>query len=66
MFLSQVGFESTAFPLTDFTAGTSHVVISRRGTYGSLVVAWAAGYGPGLELPEFIVVGNMTPKLGEL
>ncbi|XP_039111424.1 adhesion G-protein coupled receptor V1 [Hyaena hyaena] len=63
---SQVGFGSTAFPLTDFTAGTSHVVISRKGTYGSLVVAWAAGYGPGLELPEFIVVGNMTPKLGSL
>ncbi|XP_019318343.2 adhesion G-protein coupled receptor V1 isoform X6 [Panthera pardus] len=63
---SQVGFESTAFPLTDVTAGTSHVVISRRGTYGSLVVAWVAGYAPGLEIPEFIVVGNMTPKLGSL
>ncbi|XP_044889500.1 adhesion G-protein coupled receptor V1 isoform X1 [Felis catus] len=63
---SQVGFESTAFPLTDVTAGTSHIVISRRGTYGSLVVAWVAGYAPGLEIPEFIVVGNMTPKLGSL
>ncbi|XP_058583138.1 adhesion G-protein coupled receptor V1 isoform X4 [Neofelis nebulosa] len=63
---SQVGFESPAFPLMDVTAGTSHVVISRRGTYGSLVVAWVAGYAPGLEIPEFIVVGNMTPKLGSL
>uniref|UniRef100_A0A8C0PTH9 Adhesion G protein-coupled receptor V1 n=1 Tax=Canis lupus familiaris TaxID=9615 RepID=A0A8C0PTH9_CANLF len=63
---SQVGFESTAFPLLDITAGTSQVVISRRGTYGSLMVAWVAGYAPGLEIPEFIVVGNMTPKLGSL
>ncbi|XP_054434571.1 adhesion G-protein coupled receptor V1 [Pteronotus mesoamericanus] len=63
---SQVGFESPAFSLTDITAGTSQVVISRRGTYGSLRVAWAAGYAPGLEIPEFIVVGNMTPKLGSL
>lgn len=50
----------------DMTAGTSQVVISRRGTYGSLMVAWVAGYAPGIEIPEFIVVGNMTPKLGEL
>uniref|UniRef100_A0A452QT71 Calx-beta domain-containing protein n=1 Tax=Ursus americanus TaxID=9643 RepID=A0A452QT71_URSAM len=63
---SQVGFESTAFALTDITAGTSQVVISRRGTYGSLMVAWVAGYAPGLEVPEFLVVGNMTPKLGSL
>ncbi|XP_036081242.1 adhesion G-protein coupled receptor V1 isoform X3 [Rousettus aegyptiacus] len=63
---SQVGFESTAFSLTDITAGTSQVVISRRGTYGALVVAWVAGYAPGLEIPEFTVVGNMTPKLGSL
>ncbi|XP_019589799.2 adhesion G-protein coupled receptor V1 [Rhinolophus sinicus] len=63
---SQVGFESTAFSLTDVTAGTSQVVISRRGTYGALIVAWVAGYAPGLEIPEFIVVGNMTPQLGSL
>nr|XP_001918372.2 G-protein coupled receptor 98 [Equus caballus] len=63
---SQVGFASTAFPLVDITAGTSHVVVSRRGTYGSLTVAWAAGYAPGSEIPEFIVVGNMTPELGSL
>ncbi|XP_045053798.2 adhesion G-protein coupled receptor V1 [Desmodus rotundus] len=63
---SQVGFESPAFSLTDITAGMSQVVISRRGTYGSLMVAWAAGYAPGLEIPEFIVIGNMTPKLGSL
>ncbi|XP_075398780.1 adhesion G-protein coupled receptor V1 [Tenrec ecaudatus] len=63
---SQVGFESTAFQLTDIPAGTSHVVVSRRGTYGSLTVAWTAGYAPGLEIPEFTVVGNMTPKLGSL
>ncbi|KAF6125476.1 hypothetical protein HJG60_009913 [Phyllostomus discolor] len=63
---SQVGFESPAFSLTDITAGTSRVVISRRGTYGSLTVAWAAGYAPGSEIPEFVVVGNMTPKLGRL
>lgn len=62
----QVGFESTAFPLTDISAGTSQAVISRRGTYGSLKVSWVAGYIPGLETPEFVVVGNMTPKLGEL
>ncbi|KAF3821827.1 hypothetical protein GH733_009869, partial [Mirounga leonina] len=63
---SQVGFESTSFPLMDVAAGTSQVVISRRGTYGSLMVAWGAGYAPGIEIPEFIVVGNMTPKLGSL
>ncbi|XP_004678196.1 PREDICTED: G-protein coupled receptor 98 [Condylura cristata] len=63
---SQVGFVSTAFPLTNITAGTSRVVVSRRGTYGPLTIAWAAGYTPGLEIPEFIVVGNMTPKLGSL
>ncbi|XP_008059253.2 G-protein coupled receptor 98 [Carlito syrichta] len=63
---SQVGFESTAFPLTDITAGTSQVVISRRGTYGSLSVAWTTGYAPGLDIPELIVVGNMTPALGSL
>ncbi|XP_037657723.1 adhesion G-protein coupled receptor V1 [Choloepus didactylus] len=63
---SQVGFMSTAFQLTDITAGTSQFVISRRGTYGSLTVAWTAGYAPGLEISEFIVVGNMTPKLGSL
>ncbi|KAM8777301.1 adhesion G-protein coupled receptor V1 [Rhynchonycteris naso] len=63
---SQVGFESTAFLLMDLTAGTSRVVISRRGTYGSLMVAWGAGYAPGLETPESIVVGNMTPNLGNL
>ncbi|XP_036868013.2 adhesion G-protein coupled receptor V1 [Manis javanica] len=63
---SQVGFESPAFPLTDIAAGTSHVVISRKGTYGSLLVAWAAGYAPGLGIPEFSVVGNLTPELGSL
>ncbi|XP_073933195.1 adhesion G-protein coupled receptor V1 isoform X3 [Castor canadensis] len=63
---SQVGFESTAFQLMDIAAGTSQVVISRRGTYGALLVAWTAGYAPGLEIPEFIVVGNMTPILGRL
>nr|XP_021553254.1 G-protein coupled receptor 98 [Neomonachus schauinslandi] len=63
---SQVGFESTSFPLMDVAAGTSQFVISRRGTYGSLIVAWGAGYAPGVEIPEFIVVGNMTPKLGSL
>uniref|UniRef100_A0A8C0C9F3 Adhesion G-protein coupled receptor V1 n=1 Tax=Balaenoptera musculus TaxID=9771 RepID=A0A8C0C9F3_BALMU len=63
---SQVGFESTAFLLMDITAGTSQAVISRRGTYGSLKVSWAAGYVPGLKIPEFVVVGNMTPKVGSL
>ncbi|ELW52331.1 G-protein coupled receptor 98 [Tupaia chinensis] len=63
---SQVGFESTAFPLMDITAGTSLVTISRRGTFGPLSVVWTAGYAPGLEIPEFIVVGNMTPTLGSV
>ncbi|KAM6225436.1 adhesion G-protein coupled receptor V1 [Rhynchocyon petersi] len=63
---SQVGFESTAFQLMDVTAGMSHVVVSRRGTYGSLTVTWTTGYAPGSEIPEFIVVGNMTPNLGSL
>ncbi|XP_066129903.1 adhesion G-protein coupled receptor V1 [Saccopteryx bilineata] len=63
---SQVGFESTAFLLTDLSAGTSRVVISRRGTFGSLMVAWGAGYAPGLGAPEPIVVGNVTPNLGSL
>nr|XP_031304026.1 adhesion G-protein coupled receptor V1 [Camelus dromedarius] len=62
---SQVGFESTAFLLTDISAGTSQAVVSRRGTYGSLEVSWAAGYALGLGVPEF-AVGNMTPKLGSL
>ncbi|XP_069348971.1 adhesion G-protein coupled receptor V1 [Eulemur rufifrons] len=63
---SQVGFESTAFQLTDISAGTSQIMISRRGTYGSLSVAWTTGYAPGSEIPEFIVIGNMTPTLGSL
>ncbi|XP_054544211.1 adhesion G-protein coupled receptor V1 isoform X2 [Talpa occidentalis] len=63
---SQVGFASTAFPLMNITAGTSRVVVSRRGTYGSLTITWAAGYISGFEIPEFIAVGNMTPKLGSL
>ncbi|XP_008827569.1 adhesion G-protein coupled receptor V1 [Nannospalax galili] len=63
---SQVGFESTAFQLMDITAGTSQLMISRRGTYGGLSVVWTTGYAPGSEIPEFIVVGNMTPTLGEL
>ncbi|EGW05954.1 G-protein coupled receptor 98 [Cricetulus griseus] len=61
---SQVGFETTAFQLTDITAGTSQVMISRRGTYGRLSVAWATGYAPGSQVPEPIVIGNMTPTLG--
>ncbi|ERE81814.1 G-protein coupled receptor, partial [Cricetulus griseus] len=60
---SQVGFETTAFQLTDITAGTSQVMISRRGTYGRLSVAWATGYAPGSQVPEPIVIGNMTPTL---
>ncbi|MBZ3889709.1 G-protein coupled receptor 98, partial [Sciurus carolinensis] len=63
---SQVGFESTAFQLLDITAGTSQVVISRTGTYGDLSVAWTTGYAPGVEIPESITVGNMTPTLGSL
>ncbi|XP_006885449.1 PREDICTED: G-protein coupled receptor 98-like [Elephantulus edwardii] len=63
---SQVGFESTAFQLTDIAAGTSRVVVSRRGTYGPLTVAWTRGYEPGSEISEFLVVGNMTPNLGSL
>ncbi|XP_058430567.1 adhesion G-protein coupled receptor V1 isoform X1 [Marmota monax] len=63
---SQVGFESTAFQLTDITAGTSQVMISRTGTYGALSVTWTTGYAPGLEIPESITVGNMTPILGSL
>ncbi|XP_035296369.1 adhesion G-protein coupled receptor V1 isoform X3 [Cricetulus griseus] len=63
---SQVGFETTAFQLTDITAGTSQVMISRRGTYGRLSVAWATGYAPGSQVPEPIVIGNMTPTLGSL
>ncbi|XP_016041836.2 adhesion G-protein coupled receptor V1 [Erinaceus europaeus] len=63
---SQVGFESTAFPLMDITAGTSQVMVSRRGTYGSLMVAWATGHAVGLEISEPFAIGNMTPKLGSL
>ncbi|VTJ60831.1 Hypothetical predicted protein [Marmota monax] len=63
---SQVGFESTAFQLMDITAGTSQVMISRTGTYGALSVTWTTGYAPGLEIPESITVGNMTPILGSL
>ncbi|XP_051028356.1 adhesion G-protein coupled receptor V1 [Acomys russatus] len=63
---SQVGFESTAFQLVDFTAGTSEVAVSRRGTYGSLSVTWTTGYAPGSEIPEPVVIGNMTPTLGSL
>uniref|UniRef100_H0X6E5 Adhesion G-protein coupled receptor V1 n=1 Tax=Otolemur garnettii TaxID=30611 RepID=H0X6E5_OTOGA len=63
---SEVGFESAAFHLVDMAAGTSRVTISRRGTYGSLSVAWTTGYAPGLEIPELVFVGNMTPTLGSL
>ncbi|XP_042546906.1 adhesion G-protein coupled receptor V1 [Dipodomys spectabilis] len=63
---SQVGFEFTAFPLMDIATGTSQVTLSRRGTYGPLSVAWTAGYAPGVEIPELVVVGNMTPVLGSL
>ncbi|XP_028615942.1 adhesion G-protein coupled receptor V1 [Grammomys surdaster] len=63
---SQVGFESTASQLMDFTAGTSQVMVSRRGTYGRLSVVWTTGYAPGSEIPESVVIGNMTPTLGSL
>ncbi|XP_055460041.1 adhesion G-protein coupled receptor V1 [Psammomys obesus] len=63
---SQVGFESTAFRLVDITTGTSEVMVCRRGTFGRLSVAWATGYAPGSELPEPVVVGNMTPAWGNL
>ncbi|KAL1783722.1 G-protein coupled receptor 98 [Sigmodon hispidus] len=63
---SQVGFESTAFQLMDITAGTSQVMVSRRGTYGRLSVVWTTGYAPGSEIPEPVVIGNMTPTLGSL
>ena len=61
----QVGFESAAFQLMDIKAGTSQVMVSRKGTYGMLSVAWTTGYAPGSEIPEPIVIGNMTPTLGE-
>ncbi|KAH0505721.1 G-protein coupled receptor 98 [Microtus ochrogaster] len=60
---SQVGFESSAFQLLDITAGTSQVTVSRRGTYGRLSVAWTIGYAPGSDIPEPVVIGNMTPTL---
>ncbi|KAM5298193.1 adhesion G-protein coupled receptor V1 [Ctenodactylus gundi] len=63
---SQVGFESTAFRLTDIASGTSQVTVSRMGTYGTLLVAWTTGYAPGWEIPEYVIVGNMTPTLGSL
>ncbi|XP_058512174.1 adhesion G-protein coupled receptor V1 [Ochotona princeps] len=63
---SQVGFESSAFRLTDIAAGTSRVVICRRGTYGPLSVAWTTGFAAGVEIPELTVVGNMTPVLGSV
>ncbi|KAM4875921.1 adhesion G-protein coupled receptor V1 [Thomomys bottae] len=63
---SQVGFEFTAFPLMDIAAGTSQVTVFRRGTYGPLSVAWTVGYAPGVEIPELVVVGNMTPVLGSI
>ncbi|CAO2593102.1 Adhesion G-protein coupled receptor V1 [Lemmus lemmus] len=63
---SQVGFESSAFQLLDITAGTSQVTVSRRGTYGRLSVAWTTGYAPGSDIPEPLVIGNMTPTLGSL
>ena len=61
----QVGFESTAFQLIDVTSGTSQVTVTRRDTYGLLSVVWTTGYAPGLEIPEPVVIGNMTPTLGE-
>ncbi|XP_069912554.1 adhesion G-protein coupled receptor V1 [Oryctolagus cuniculus] len=63
---SQVGFESTAFRLTDIATGTCRVVVSRRGTYGSLSVVWTMGYAAGVAIPEFIAIGNMTPTLGSV
>ncbi|XP_048187347.1 adhesion G-protein coupled receptor V1 [Perognathus longimembris pacificus] len=63
---SQVGFEFTAFPLMDIAAGTSQVTVSRSGTYGPLSAAWTAGYAPGVEIPELVTVGNMTPVLGSI
>ncbi|XP_021064109.1 adhesion G-protein coupled receptor V1 [Mus pahari] len=63
---SQVGFESAAFQLMDIKAGTCQVMVSRKGTYGRLSVAWTTGYAPGSEIPEPIVIGNMTPTLGSL
>ncbi|XP_029429217.1 adhesion G-protein coupled receptor V1 [Rhinatrema bivittatum] len=60
---SEVGFESVVFWLTNITAGTSQVVISRKGLYGSLIVSWRSGYPPDLT-PTTILSGNITPEFG--
>ncbi|XP_074063616.1 adhesion G-protein coupled receptor V1-like isoform X2 [Macrotis lagotis] len=63
---SEVGFYSTAFRLTNINSGTSLAIISRRGTYGSVTVTWSSGYPSNLEIPEFVDIGDITPKFGIL
>ncbi|XP_031794624.1 adhesion G-protein coupled receptor V1 [Sarcophilus harrisii] len=63
---SEVGFESTAFQLTNINSGTSLAVISRRGTYGSVTVTWSSGYPSNLEIPEFVDIGDIKPRFGIL
>ncbi|XP_036619299.1 adhesion G-protein coupled receptor V1 [Trichosurus vulpecula] len=63
---SEVGFDSTAFQLSNINSGTSLAIISRRGTYGSVTVTWSSGYPSSLEIPGFVDIGNIIPKFGIL
>uniref|UniRef100_F7FXQ0 Adhesion G-protein coupled receptor V1 n=1 Tax=Monodelphis domestica TaxID=13616 RepID=F7FXQ0_MONDO len=63
---SEIGFDSTAFQLTNINSGTSLAIISRRGTYGSVTVTWNSRYPSEVEIPEFVDIGDITPKFGTL
>ncbi|XP_039203978.1 adhesion G-protein coupled receptor V1 isoform X8 [Crotalus tigris] len=60
---SQVAFDSIILRLINITAGTTEALITRRGTYGSIVVTWNSGYPPGL-IPLYLHQGSIIPASG--
>ncbi|CAH2297028.1 G- coupled receptor 98 [Pelobates cultripes] len=62
---SEVGFESLAFRLTNITTGRGQAVISRKGTYGSVIASWRSGYPVGL-MPQDMSLGKIEPDSGDV
>ncbi|XP_067885769.1 adhesion G-protein coupled receptor V1 [Heterodontus francisci] len=62
---SEVGFESLVLQVSDVSAGTCWVVISRKGVYGLVVAEWSSGYPDGMVSAEF-TPGNIQPAFGSV
>uniref|UniRef100_A0A8C5LUA9 Adhesion G protein-coupled receptor V1 n=1 Tax=Leptobrachium leishanense TaxID=445787 RepID=A0A8C5LUA9_9ANUR len=62
---SQIGFESMVFHLTNITTGRGYIVISRKGTYGSITVSWRSGF-PTHFKPQAVSLGKIEPESGDV